>query len=399
MEKKLYKVLAIIGGVIVLIMLILLISFSLSGGKKYKYEEVPKILVNAALKYAKEHPAVYPVSVGTSYTISSSVLINNGYMKDLSSYTDEDEVVCTGSVLIFHASLDNYDFVPTYSCGSKYSTVTLADKIIKDNEYGVISGSGMYERVDGKFVTKEEDFANGDNYTTIEYVFRGDEVNNYVKIDDMIFRIVSIDEDNNILVVYNSSVKAASPWDDRFNEDVNKNQGVNIYEQNGIKSRLMEQAENFYSGNSTLLDKIVLSNKIKYITTPMDLCVGKRSNTDSDFTGEIECKVVLSGQNSGFLAAYQYASASLDEECKNTISRNCGNYNYLSQFNDNYWLLTGNSEKSNESYVVNRNYMDPTICSARNTIRPTILLGARTLYEDGDGTIDNPYKIKTYIDE
>ena len=399
MEKKLYKYLGIFGGVIVLIMLVLLISFSLSGGKKYKYEDVQDILVNAGKKYAKDHPAVYPVNVGSSYVISSSILVNNGYMKEFNSYINNDELVCTGNVEIFHASLDNFDFVPTFSCGNKYKTVKLADKVIEDNEYGVIEGSGLYERVDGNFVLKEEDFANGDNYTTLEFVFRGDEVNNYVKIDDMYFRIVSIDDQNNLLLIYNGSAKSAYSWDDRYNDEFRKSQGVNIYEQNGIKSRAMENAENFYNGDIVLYDKVKFSNKIKYVTTPMTLCVEAKSENDTNMTGKIECEKKLDNQNIGYLAAYQYQSASLDNECKTTTSKNCGNYNYLSQFNDSWWLLTGNKDLSNECYSVSRNYISSGICSAKSTLRPVILLGARTLYKDGDGTFDKPYTIVSYVED
>lgn len=399
MEKKLYKYLLVFGGIIVFIMLVLFISFSLSGGKKYKYEDVEKILVNAGKKYAKDHPAVYPINVGSSYVISSSVLINNGYMKEFDSYVKNDDVNCTGSVEIFHASLDSFDFVPTFRCGNKYQKVKLADKVIEDNEYGVIEGSGLYERVDGNFVLKEEDFANGDNYTTLEYVFRGDEVNNYVKIDDMYFRIVSIDDQNNLLLIYNGSAKTAYSWDDRYNDEFKKNQGINIYEQNGIKSRAMENAESFYDGDLVLYDKVVFSNKIKYITTPMSLCVETKKESDTNLNGKTECEKTLDNQNIGYLAAYQYQSASLDNECKSTTSKNCGNYNYLSQFNDNWWLLTGNKEISNECYVVARNYISSSICSAKSTLRPVILLGARALYNDGDGTLDNPYTIVSYVEE
>lgn len=396
MEKKLYKYLAIFGGGLLLIILFLIIIVSLTGGRSYKYEEVEEILVKAAKKYAKEHQAVYPLNPGESYVISSSILASNGYMDELADYISDDDVVCTGNVEIFHASLNNYDFVPTYRCGNKYSTIKLAEQILKDNEYGVISGSGLYERVDGNFVLNEEDFANGDNYTSLEYVFRGDEVNNYVQIDDMYFRIVSIDEQDNILVIYDSAIKTASSWDNRYNEDVDKTQGINIYEQNGIKSRVMEQVESFYNGDAVLLDKIELSEKIKYMTSPMDLCVGKRSTSDSDTSGKIECSTILEKQNAGLLAAYQYMSASLDDECKTVLSHNCGNYNYLSQYNDYFWLLTGNGDNTNESYLVARIFVDSTICSAKNSIKPVILLGARSLYLEGTGTYTNPYKIKTY---
>ena len=390
-----YKYIGILVGLLVLLMVFIWLTNLLNEDSSLTYSEIESKLVFAAKSYVEDHPAMYPTEVGTSNTISSSVLISNGYMDEFSSYVPDSGVVCTGSVDVYLSSEDVYHFVPDFNCGNQYNTIRLYDKVLLDNGYGVTSGYGLYERVDGEFVL-EEHSDNLDNYQTLEYVFRGAEVNNFVQIDENIWRIVAITEDNEMLMIYNGNVQKASAWDDRYNEDVDKEQGINTYEENGIKSSIMQTLESFYAGELTLVNKEEYSSKTRYLTSPMTLCVGKRSTTDTDMSGRTECAVTLENQNVGLLPAYYYMSASLDSSCKSINSKSCGNVNWLSDFDDHWWLLTANSENTNESYYVSRNRIESYLCSAKYTVRPTIMLGSRVVYESGTGSEADPYTIRFY---
>lgn len=389
------KYVGILVGLIVLLVIFLLLKNAFTGGAKYSYPDIEKKLVTAAKKYTKDFPGTLPTTPNTSFTVSSRVLEEKGYINDLTGYA-KDDVICNGSVEVFMTTSGNYNYVPELICGGKYETIRLANKVIEDNDYGTVIGSGLYERVNGVFTTDYNYLGMSGTGSDFEYVFRGDEVNNYVKIDDNLWRIVSINAENNMLLIFNDYIQKGSAWDDRYNEDVNKYQGVNIYEQNGIKSRAMSQAESFYNGTVVLKDRVKYSEKTKYLTTTMDLCIGKRSTTDSDMSGKIECQEVLQDQYVGLLPAYYYMSASLDPSCNSIISKNCGNYNYLSQFNDYWWLLTGNSENTNEAYHVSQKKVDSTLCNFKSYIRPIIMLGSRAAYESGTGTLNDPYIVKFY---
>lgn len=395
MDKKIYKYIGILVGLLVLIVIVVWLGSLLTGGGKLSYVEIETKLVKAAKEYAEDHPAILPTENGTSMTLSSTVLINNGYIKELSSYSSDSNTVCNGSVEIYLTEGNFYNYVPNFNCGTKYKTIRLYDKVLTDNDYGVVTGSGLYERRNGKFITNYEDLGS-DDYTSLEYVFRGDEVNNFVKIDNNYWRIVAINEDNDMLLIYVGYIQKNSAWDDRYNAEYNKNQGINIYEQDGIKSRAMESVEKFYNGEVVLVDKEEYSPKTRYLTVPMNLCVGKRSTTETDISGAIECKKTLENQYAGLLPAYYYMSASLDVDCDSIVSKNCGNYNYLSQFDDYWWLLTANSENTNEAYSISKKYADSNLCSYKSSIRPTIMLGSRVVYESGIGTQADPYTIKFY---
>lgn len=398
MDKKMMKYLAILMIVLVAIVILALISNFISGGAKYSYETIENKMVSAAKKYVKEMPGIIDgATPNSSTTISALVLEDKGYISELSSLA-KDDVTCSGEVIVFKTLEGVIDYAPNLRCGNKYESVTLANQVIKDNGGGNFTGSGLYQKVDGKFVTDYYDLSNSSSSDSFEYVFRGDEVNNYVKIDENIYRIVSIDENNNLLLIYNSYLQKSNSWDNRYNSEINKEQGINDYEKNGIKSRAMEAVESFYDKTATLLNREPYSDKTEHLLVGLDLCIGKRKETSTDITGKDECSNILYDQNAGLLPAYYYIGASLDENCKTITSRGCGNYNYLADFNDYWWLITANSEYTNEAYNVEKKVVSSSTCSNKSGIRPIIKMGSRVLYSSGDGSFANPYIVKYFDD-
>ena len=239
MDMKLLKYLGICVGVLVLIMLFLILINGGTSDGKFTYDKIEVKLVDAAKKYVadkqKQNVDVLPDSpLADAYYLSANVLESEGYIKNISELA-KDETTCVGGVNIYNAGGGKYDYVPDLTCGSFYQTVKLVDKVIADNDSGVVQGSGLYQRIDGKFVLDEQDL-NRVTSDDFEYVFRGDEVNNYVKIDDNLWRIVSIDNENNMLLIYNEHSQRALAWDDKYNPDINKYQGINTFISNGIES-------------------------------------------------------------------------------------------------------------------------------------------------------------------
>lgn len=400
MDKQMIKYVSILVGLIVLLIIFLLLKNSFTGGVKYSYEDIETKMTTAAKKYVedkkKNNQDVLPDAVGTNYEISSTILVNDGYINELSSYAKGD-VICNGNVEVWNAGNGNYDYVPYLKCGSVYETTKLVSKVLEDNDFGVTYGSGLYQRKDGKFVT--DDSGLGGSSDSFEYVFRGDDVKNYVQIDENIWRIVAIDGEDNMLLLLDNHSQKAYPWDEKYNEEINKYQGVNIYEENGLESNAYKIVRDFYDGNLNLMNKEKYSSKTRHILVPMDLCIGGRSEKDTSIDGSSECKKVLEGEYMGLLPAYYYMSASLDTSCTEITSKSCGNYNYMSSFGDYWWLLTANSDTTNEAYSVSVKYATSNICSYKADIRPIIKIGSRVVYSEGNGTLENPYKIKYFTEE
>ena len=399
MDKKLIKYGGIIVGVLIIIVIFSLLFNTATGGTKLSYDRIETKLVNAARSYVKDKTKagvdILPESyLSDSYYLSSDILVNEGYLNDLSEYA-KDETICTGGVNIYNVGNNIYDYVPELTCGAYHETLRLVDKVLKDNDNGVTHGSGLYLKSNGKFIVNENELnlVTSDNY---EYVFRGDDVNNYVMIDDNIWRIVSIDSENNLLLINASHSQKTFAWDDKYNEEVNKYQGVNTFEKDGLESTAYKALKEFRNGTMLFENREKISEKTNYLLTPMNLCIGKRSTEEKDISGKVECKTVLENQFVGLLPAYSYMSASLDPGCDKITSKSCGNFNYLSQFDDYWWLLTANSDNTNEAYAVSKKTADTNLCNYKINIRPTIKIGGRAIYEEGNGTKSNPYTIKYF---
>ena len=197
-RRKMFRFMGIIVGVMILLLLILFIA-SLGGSKSksYSYSEIEDILEKAGKEYFKAHKDYLPTDDGSVVEVDSSNLVAEGYMKDLNTYT-KDNVKCTGSVSVENEN-DDYLYTPNLDCGSTYSTVSLVSKILADNDT-VTSGYGLYSN-------------NG------SYVFRGENINNYVKLGNSLWRIVKITSNDNVVLVSETGAGFPHSWDDRYNEE------------------------------------------------------------------------------------------------------------------------------------------------------------------------------------
>ena len=401
MDKKLIKLLAILVGLILLLVVFMLLVNGAKNNKKYTFDEVSKEAVSAAKKYLSSNSSRKPDSMNPKTIIPLSTLVDENYMKEPSELLKDDDASCFGDVEVYYLENKKYDYIPNINCtieGEKWFAKNLVNTLIGDGEVNItLSGSGLYKRVNGKWITNEDDLSSGSSEDTIEYYYRGDQnssINNFVQIDNMVFRVVMIDNDSDLLLIYNENVQKGAPWDQRYNEDVRKTQGINIYENMGVKSFALEKIESFIAGEEKLENKTKFSSSLKYIVKEMDLCVGRRKMSDTGTDGTIECATVLSNQKAGLLPAYMYMSASIDPSCEKLEDRACGNSNYLAKFGNTYWLVTTNEELSNECYSVNKS-VSSGVCSGNNSYKPIIKVTGRVQFKEGTGTSNDPYILDT----
>ena len=133
----------------------------------------------------------------------------------------------------------------------------------------------------------------------------------------------------------------------------------------------------------------------KKLLTSHNLSIGKRKINETTNDGSVEKSNVLKNQYVGLLPLYDYINASIDKNCKSATTDSCINYNYLNKFGYNWWTLTADNSTSHKVYRVSS---DGTIglirASSNSYIRPVIYLASDAIYASGDGTLENPYKIK-----
>ena len=372
-KKKMIKFMGIIV-VVMIVVLIILFLVSALGGKKsntYSYSQLESIMEKAAKSYFKDNKGLLPQEEDYTVEVDADDLAAAGKMKSLSSYPTKGGIICTGSVSV-QLEEDDYIYSPILNCGDNYASVSLATKVVDKNEI-VTSGDGLYSR-------------NG------EYIFRGENVNNYVQLDKSLWRIVKITNDNEVVLITDIGVGYTNTWDNRYNEQKKYDAGINNYSVSRIKDYLDKVYKN--SATSKNKDKYILSKKDKTKLVAYDLCIGKRSIKSEDKKNTEECKQTLKDQKLGLLTLSDYLYASVDPNCKSAETKSCKNYNYLIN-GKSWWLLTANSDNTYGVYVIkNGGMIKSDYASNYAYVRPVIHLNSNVLFKSGKGTEEKPYRVR-----
>lgn len=365
LKKKMIVLMVIIGGGMLLLLLVLFIISRFST-RTYSYERVESIMKTAAESYFAENKENLPQDEKQLVQIEVANLVSAGKMKSLQEYLGEG-TQCSGKVEV-KKSGSTYVYTPYLSCGDLYSTKFLVDTII-DEKNLVGTGYGLY-------------------LMNNSYVFRGEKVNNYIKMEGSTWRIVKVNSDKTITIVLNKAIGSAYPFDDRYNENSEYDSGIN----NFASSRIKEQLDTMYNLDDKTEEYYILSEKDRTHLVPYDLCIGKMSTKNNIYDNSVECSQTMQSKI-GLLTVSDYMNASIDTGCKTISNATCQNYNYLAE-NNYYWLITGNSENSYNTFNVSGNIIKTRITSLYSKIKPVVTLASNTLIESGTGTEEDPYIIK-----
>lgn len=364
-KKFILKLAFIVIGGIVFLFIVLSIATTFTKGT-YSYEKIETIMTNAAKSYFTDNPESLPKKENQIVEIEASTLAQAGKMKDLSEYTKKG-VTCTGKVSVSKAD-EEYVYTPSLNCGDAYSDKTIATAVKEDSKV-VTSGYGLY---------------NMNN----SLVFRGETVNNYVQINEDLWRIVKIDSSNNAYLIKEKYIGYSAAWDDRYNSEVKYNIGINNYSTSRIKEYLGELYD------TTKEDLVFLSDTDKTKLSSYEVCTGKRTVDSAINTNELECKSTVAGQKLGLLTVSDYINASIDPNCTSPQSPSCQNYNYLT-VDYRWWTATAVANSTSTAFVVDaKGSISEAKCNAYNKIRPVIKLSNRIMVSSGNGTEKNPYIIK-----
>lgn len=226
--------------------------------------------------------------------------------------------------------------------------ITIKDRVL-DNI--VDNGDGLYQ-VDNK------------------YIFKGNNPNNYILINNSIYRILSIDN-NGIKVISNESI-TSKEFDSKESRNNDNNtycldsiNGCNIYMSNGVDvlddSDIYEYLENVYSNSTSYLVK-----------TNWDLSLVSKI----DELGE-ENTIT---SNIGLLTIKDY----LDSKINNSWLNN----------GEDYWTFTGVKDNNYQVwYITSSGKIDKKNADEIIGVRPVLNISSN-LKASGSGTIDNPYILR-----
>lgn len=365
-ENPLIKKLIIGTGIFLLIIIFLMIFVSCSSkGKVYSYNEIEKILIQKT-KAAYGKGSNLP-GLNQKIDISIEELVNKGLVKTINEYTQDETTSCSAKVTIYNNN-GYYLYEPNINCGEKYKTKTLQETLIKDSL--VETGNGLYKVDD-------------------EYIFKGDNVKNYIKLNDVLYRIVSINSDGSVRLMENkkNSESTMTTWDDRYNTDKQYNAGINNYSANGLNSRIKDKIHSIYEGDT-------YTDDVKAYFINKESCIGKRSINELENTGIYECAVKSESYPISVLALYEYSRASLDPNCTGIVNSSCTNYNYFTSISNGFWTLTADKDTSYKAYKISGGSVMKS-----NASNPAYLLivininGNTVINSEGNGSVNNPYII------
>lgn len=358
LDKKTLLYLGVGVGAVVFLIIFLFILKMVAGGRinSSKFEKRVK---NAAITYYEKYPDKLPKISGNKVEITIDELVKSGTLKEPNKLLDKG-LTCEGKVNVSNNN-GYYLYQPILKCSDEYETDLLYKKILKDNPI-VTSSNGLY---------KVNDY----------YLFRGENLNNYVKFGNMKFQIIRINSDNTIRMILIDDV-LDTVWDDRYNNKTGSAVGKNDF----TISRIREQLDKYFK------DTEIFNENMKKLIVPQDLCIGARSETSTINDGSLECAKKLEKQPIGLLQVNEYMLATIESTCKHLFDNQCTNYNYLANIR-NTWTLTPNSGNTYEVYRVSKFVYSN---DANDTSQPrfVITISSDALFDKGSGTEEDPYIMK-----
>lgn len=219
------------------------------------------------------------------------------------------------------------------------------------------------------------------------YYFRGNIENNYVKIANMLWRIVKINGDGTIKIVL----------DDYLSDTQNMLTSENISQLKFIETNVYNSLNNFYQTYLRNYDKYISNSKIC-----MDETISNINNSTTYYLGYTRALTDYNPIYNCVGSSYtsKIGLLTVDEVLFAGASKNSDNtsfYLYTSDKPTSWWTMTPalSTEENITYFSISQNgktiYSD--IDSYYRGIRPVINLIKKTIVT-GDGTINNPYIIK-----
>jgi len=365
--KKLDKKVLIIIGMFLLLPIILIVFLAIirgCGNSKITPEKYEEKMISVAEKYFKENGGL-PKKESETKTVKLSELIKNEYIKSTEDLLDDN--TCKGSVTVRKngSTIEKNEggflnYTVNLECDG-YKTKTLKSALINGL---TTQGSGLYK--DGNY-----------------YVYRGDQVKNYIQFFDKNYRIINIDENGIAKLIRSESESLDEYWDNKYNVETEDISGKNIYADSSILKVLVKDYNN---------NKIISADARRHMVSK-DICIDSKSLEDSSI-GNYNCTNKLQNQVVSLIDINDFAKASLDADCTSIYSRSCRNYNYLKDLNLMTWTVNAVSDNTYGVYYLSSGVIRSQEAGKYQNYNIVIYVDTNEKLVSGKGTIDKPYVVK-----
>ncbi len=255
---------------------------------------------------------------------------------------------------------------------------TFADVILKNNS----ASENSLTKVGTDIAVENEGLIKSSDDIGVSYYFRGNIPNNYVKINDLLWRIVRINGDGTTRLVLNDTIKNTinyyntSELKDNFNESSIYSYLNSWFEEN-LRNYTKYIANTRYCNDVSHDDAYTFLNYTRIVTNkiPTLNCL---SNSITSKIGILSVdEVVLAGAS--------------------TDKNNNSYYLYNANFTDPWFTMSGakGNDTSLNLFMVDQNgkVRSDIVGSAYHTVRPVINL-IKNAEVTGSGTLEDPYLLK-----
>ena len=137
-------------------------------------------------------------------------------MKDLNNISPKKSV-CNGKVVVKNVN-SSYFYQAFVNCEEAYRTITLSE-YIKSHVNTVSIGSGLYQNND-------------------KLIYRGEDPANYIQFAGRVYQILQVNSDGTIDIIATEK-REKSVWDNRYNQDRKRNDGINDYSVSRVRDSLL----------------------------------------------------------------------------------------------------------------------------------------------------------------
>ena len=203
----------------------------------------------------------------------------------------------------------------------------------------------------------------------------------------MLFRIVKVNSNNEIVLILNTPINEQEVWDDRFNITQDWEAGINDYSVSRVKDYLKRL---YYNEEKDLFS---INDDAKAKLVKFNACIGARKESETSKDNSVECSKMVNNQIISLLTVADYMNASTDNNCRKTIDKTCQNYNYLAD-SGSWWLLTPTIDNNYQVYGVSYGQIWAYDAAKMLKNRPVIHLGPTAKYDGGKGTEKDPYTFR-----
>ena len=225
----------------------------------------------------------------------------------------------------------------------------------------------------------------------LSYVFRGNVNNNYVSLNNILFRIMRINGDGSIRLISNNNVLTNAFRSKIDNQEYGNNALLS-------KSTALEKLNSWYSSNLSNIDNYIVTSKFcnenaYYLETIDGKFFNSYQRILNDNTPSLKCSGTMEESKIGLINI---------DEVRYTGSSSNTTYDdyYLNNKEDNLGFYT----MSGSQVVYNYNVVDNFSVTAEGKVvadskvtsnlglKPVISLDKNVIV-DGNGTLEKPYKL------